>query len=128
MQKQSNELKESLTKNILDPMDEKPTPMIEENEKMKQKICNLEKEIEYFKTEKNTNNIVLYGLEESEKSTLELLNIVKETFKRNLNLSVEENEVNRIYRLGKNRIENKNTPVLLSFIYKQVEKTPNYVK
>lgn len=116
MQKQSNELKESLTKNIMDRMEEKLIPMIEENEKMKQKVFNLEKEIEYLKKEKKNNNIVLYGLEESEKSTLELLQIVKETFKRDLNLSVEENEVNRIYRLGKNRIENKNRPVLLSFI------------
>lgn len=115
MQKQSNELKQSLTKNIMERMDEKLTPMIEENEKMKQKICNLENEIEYLKKEKRTNNIVIYGLVESEKTTFELIHIVKETFKRDLNLSVEENEVNRVYRLGKNRVENKPRPVLLSF-------------
>uniref|UniRef100_A0A2A4J1F3 Endonuclease-reverse transcriptase n=1 Tax=Heliothis virescens TaxID=7102 RepID=A0A2A4J1F3_HELVI len=115
MQKQSNELKESLTKNIMDQMNEKLTPMIEENEKMKEKIYNLEKEIEYLKKEKKTNNIVIYGLEESEKTTFELIQTVKETFKRDLNLSMEENEVNRVYRLGKNRVENKHRPVLLSF-------------
>lgn len=115
MEKQTNDLKESLTKNIMDRIDEKLTPMVEENEKLKQKICNLENEIEYLKKEKKSNNIVLYGLEEREKSILELFQTVKEIFKRDLNLSVEENELNRLYRLGKNKAENKHRPVLLSF-------------
>ncbi|GBP15296.1 hypothetical protein EVAR_92288_1 [Eumeta japonica] len=116
MKKQTNDLKESITRNIMDRIDEKLTPMIEENEKLKQKIGNLENEIEYLKKEKKTNNIVIYGLEEREKSILELFQSVKEIFKRDLNLSVEENEVNRLYRLGKNKAENKQRPVLLSFI------------
>ncbi|GBP07185.1 hypothetical protein EVAR_92087_1 [Eumeta japonica] len=101
MEKQTNDLKESITRNIMDRIDEKLTPMIEENEKLKQKIGNLENEIEYLKKEKKTNNIVIYDLEEREKSILELFQSVKEIFKRDLNLSVEENEVNRLYRLGK---------------------------
>lgn len=116
MQKQTNDLKESLTKNIMDRIDEKLTPMIKENEKLKQKICNLENEIEYLKKEKKSNNIVIYGLEENEKSILELFETVKEIFKRDLNLSVEKNEVDRLYRLGKNKVENKYRPVLVSFI------------
>ncbi|GBP69809.1 hypothetical protein EVAR_51972_1 [Eumeta japonica] len=116
MEKQTNDLKESITRNIMNRIDEKLTPMIEENEKLKQKIGNLENEIEYLKKEKKTNNIVIYGLKEREKSILELFQSVKEIFKRDLNLSVEENEVNRLYRLGKNKSENKQRPVLLSFI------------
>ncbi|GBP56023.1 hypothetical protein EVAR_97444_1 [Eumeta japonica] len=116
MEKQTNDLKESITRNIMDRIDEKLTPMIEENEKLKQKIGNLENEIEYLKKQKKTNNIVIYGLEEREKYILELFQSVKEIFKRDLNLSVEENEVNRLYRLGKNKAENKQRPVLLSFI------------
>ena len=47
MQIQTNELKESITNNIFDRIDEKLTPMIEENEKLKQKICSFENEVEY---------------------------------------------------------------------------------
>nr|XP_021189846.1 uncharacterized protein LOC110375883 [Helicoverpa armigera] len=115
MQKLSIDLKESLTKSIMDRMDEKLTPIIKENEELKKKICNLESEIEYFRKEKKSNNVVIYGLEEREKSSLELFRIVTEIFKRDLNLPVEENEVNRLYRLGKNKVENKHRPVLLSF-------------
>ncbi|XP_022823945.1 uncharacterized protein LOC111354630 [Spodoptera litura] len=69
---------------------------------------------ECLKKEKRSNNIVIYGLEESEKSTSELFQNVKDIFKRDLDLSVEQNEMNRLYRLGK-RNENKHRPVLFSF-------------
>lgn len=115
MEKQTNDLKESLTENIMDRIDKKLTPMIEENEKLKQKVSSLENEIEYLKKEKKSNNLIIYGLEESEKSILELFQTVKEIFKRDLKLSVEGSEVNRLYRIGKNKVGNKHRPVLLSF-------------
>ena len=115
MQIQTNELKESITNNILDRIDEKLTPLIEENEKLKQKICSLENEVEYLKKEKKSNNIVIYELEESEKSIPELLQNLKGIFKQDLNVTVEENEVNRLYRLGGTKVDNKHRPVLLSF-------------
>ncbi|GBP14745.1 hypothetical protein EVAR_9646_1 [Eumeta japonica] len=116
MEKQTNDLKESITKNIMDRIDEKLNPMMEENKILKQKICDLGNEIEYLKKEKKSNNIIIYGLEESEKSISELFQTVKEIFKRDLNLCVEESEMNRLYRLGKkNKVENKHRPVLFSF-------------
>lgn len=116
MQKQNAELTESLTETIMDRMDEKLSPIIEENEKLKQKVSNLEKEVEYLKREKKSNNITIFGLEESEMSTSELFQSVKENLKEDLNMTIEENEVNKIYRLGKNKVENKPRPVLCSFI------------
>lgn len=116
MQKQTIELRESITNTIMDRMEEKLCPIIAENEKLKQKICNLEKEVEYLKREKKSNNIVIFGLDESEKSTSELFQNVKKIFKGDLNITLEENEVNKLYRLGKNKVMNKPRPVLCSFI------------
>lgn len=48
-------------------MEEKLTSMIEENKKFKQKICNLETEIEYLRKEKKSNNIIIYGLKRAKK-------------------------------------------------------------
>lgn len=116
MQRQTTELTESLTKNIMERMDEKLNPIIEENEKLKQKIGNLEKEIELMKKDKKSNNIIVFGLEENEKSTSELFQSVKETLRGDLNMNIQENEVNKLYRLGKNKVNNKPRPVLCSFV------------
>ncbi|XP_028036131.1 uncharacterized protein LOC114247371 [Bombyx mandarina] len=115
MQKQTAELTESLTKNLMDRMDEKLTPIIEENEQLKQKLSDLEKEMEYLKREKKSNNIIIFGLEKRENSTLELFNNVKMTFKEALDINVEQSEINKLYRLGKNIVQNKSRPVLCSF-------------
>lgn len=115
MRKQTTELTESLTKNIMEEIDRKLTPIIEENEKQKQKISNLEKEIEYLKRENRNNNIIIFGLEENEKSTCELFQNVKENFVRDLNITIEENGINKLYRLGKKNLGNKPRPVLCSF-------------
>ncbi|GBP18001.1 hypothetical protein EVAR_16946_1 [Eumeta japonica] len=120
MEKKTNDLKESITKNIMDRIDEKLNPMMEENEILKQKNCDLGKEIEYLKKEKKSNNIIIYGLEESEKSISELFQTVKEIFKRDLNLCVEESEMNRLYRLGKKKIRLR-TNIDLCYFHSQMD-------
>ncbi|XP_022835700.1 uncharacterized protein LOC111363135 [Spodoptera litura] len=116
MQKQTAELTESITKNLMDRMDEKLTPIIEENQQLKQKIKDLEKELEYLKKEKKDNNIIIFGLEEGEISRTDLFEGVKATLKEDLNINMEQFEVNKLYRLGKKKVQNKPRPVLCSFI------------
>ncbi|CAG4959719.1 unnamed protein product [Colias eurytheme] len=116
MQRQTAELTESLTKNLLDRMDEKLTPIIEENEQLKQKVSNLEKEMENLKRENKSNNIIIFGLKEGENSTSELFKNIKTAFKEDLNISLEQSEVNKLFRLGKNIVQNKPRPVLCSFL------------
>ncbi|XP_037295310.1 uncharacterized protein LOC119189515 [Manduca sexta] len=116
MQKQTVELTESLTKNLMDRMDEKLNPIIEENEQLKQKVCDLEKEVKYLKREKKGNNIIIFGLEEGENSISELFKSVKIILKEDLNINMEQFEINNLYRLGKNKVQNKPRLVLCSFI------------
>ncbi|XP_050680147.1 uncharacterized protein LOC126976047 [Leptidea sinapis] len=76
----------------------------------------LEKETEFLKRAEKKNNTIVFGLEEKETSTYELLQKLKENLKHDLNINIEDYEVNKIYRLGtKNRDYNKPRPVLCSF-------------
>ncbi|XP_073943284.1 uncharacterized protein [Choristoneura fumiferana] len=117
MQHQNEELTESIINNIMVRMDEKLIPIIEENKSLKLKVENQEKELEFWKRERRNNNIVIFGMEETEKSTLEVINNIKETFKSDINIEIEENGINNIYRIGnKNREGNKPRPILCSFV------------
>lgn len=98
-------------------MDEKLIPIVEENRNLKIKVEKLEREIEYFKRVERNNNIIVFGLEEKEKSSYELIKKLKENFNQDLNINIEEYEVNKIHRLGnKKRESSKPRPVLCLFI------------
>lgn len=117
MQSQNAKLRISITNSIMEKMDDKLTPIIEENKKLITKVEKLEKEIDYLKRAERDNNIIVFGLEESEKSSYELIQKPKETFNQDLNIKLEEYKINKIYRLGNRKGEcNKPRPVLCSFI------------
>lgn len=115
MQTQNAELKDSITNSIMEKIDDKLIPIMEENKNLKTKAEKLEKEIEYLKRAEKTN-IIVFGLEENEKSSYELIQKLKETFNQDLNIKMEEYDINKIYRLGnRKRDSNKPRPVLCSF-------------
>lgn len=89
----TNHLKESLTKNIIDQM----RLLCWKKRKIETRIGNLESEIEYLKKRK------ICGLVEKAQSSLELFQTVEEI----LNLSLEENEVNRLHSTGKYKVRYK---------------------
>lgn len=117
MQNQTAELKDSITTCIMDKMEEKLSPLMEENKKLKSKIEKLENEIEFLKRKEKDNNIIVFGLEEKETTSSELLQNLKITLKQEINIDTEDYEINKLYRLGhKNRESNKPRPILCSFI------------
>ncbi|XP_022819894.1 uncharacterized protein LOC111353298 [Spodoptera litura] len=140
IQSQTTELKQSITKSIMDKIDDKLIPLVEENKNLKIRVEKLEKEIEVMKRveKKNNiikeNNIVVFGLEEKETSTLELLQEFKKHLNQDLNIKIENYEINKIHRLGaKNREINKPRPVLCSFVnnwrkYEIIKNKKNLIK
>ncbi|CAH2086883.1 unnamed protein product [Euphydryas editha] len=63
------------------------------------------------------NNIILYGIKESEKSPANLMEIVIKKIKEELNITVEGRDINSLYRIGKNATKNeKGSPILLSLV------------
>ncbi|VVD03389.1 unnamed protein product [Leptidea sinapis] len=73
MQKQTTELTDSITKTIMERMDESLQPIIAENKILKIKLENLEKDIETLKRGNKQNNLIISGLKEGEKSTQDLI-------------------------------------------------------
>lgn len=105
----------SISNTIMDRIDEKLKPVLEENKKLIFKVENLEKKIEFLERDKKGNNIIIYGLKEGEKSTRELIENAKNKFQKELNLVLEDYDINKIYRIGKPNKGDKPRPVLLSF-------------
>ncbi|CAH2102768.1 unnamed protein product [Euphydryas editha] len=100
----------------MERIDEKLEPVLEENRILKLRIEKLESKIEYLERNKRSNNIIIYGLKEDEKSTTELLKITRQKFYEELGITIEEFEVNQIHRIGNTRNKEKPRPTLLSFI------------
>lgn len=113
---QTRSITESITNTIMERMDEKLQPILTENKNLKIKVTKLEEEVEHLKKEKKNNNIVLFGLEEGEKSFTQLLDKIKMSFKADLHINIEEWEVNKMYRLGKINKHDKPRPILLSLV------------
>uniref|UniRef100_A0A2A4K1M2 Endonuclease-reverse transcriptase n=1 Tax=Heliothis virescens TaxID=7102 RepID=A0A2A4K1M2_HELVI len=116
MLNQTKELKESITNNILEILDEKLQPVITENKILKTKVENLEREIETLKREKKQNNLIMFGVNEDERSTQDLIQNIINIFKTDLDMQFQEHEINKIYRLGKAKSSGKPRPILLSFV------------
>lgn len=114
MQKQTTELTNTLTTELMNKMEEKLQPVLEENKILKLKVENLEKKVEYLERDKKNNNLIIHGLKEEEKSTPDLLKMVKQCFSEELNITLEEYEVNKIYRIGNTNKDGKPKPTLLS--------------
>ncbi|KAK9871623.1 hypothetical protein WA026_013004 [Henosepilachna vigintioctopunctata] len=111
MQNQTAELKDSITKSIMDSMDEKLIPIVEEKKELKIRVDTLEKEIESLKRAGRSNNIVVFGIEEKEKSTIELLRELKEYIKQDLNIDIVKNEQLRNGRRKPKPLEENNNKV-----------------
>ncbi|XP_052739952.1 uncharacterized protein LOC128198449 [Bicyclus anynana] len=112
MQNQTTELSNI----ILEKMDEKLKPVLEENKILKLKVENLERKVELLERDRKNNNIIIHGLPEKEQSIVDLINNIKECFSYELNINIENNEINKIYRIGKKNNNEKPRPTLLSLV------------
>ncbi|CAG9784653.1 unnamed protein product [Diatraea saccharalis] len=108
---------ETQSNTIMAKIDEKLIPLVEENRNLRTKVEKLENELEYLKRGQRENNIIIFGLEEIETSKLDLIQKLKEHFKEDLEINLENFEVNKIHRLGHKKPEdNKSRPILCSFV------------
>lgn len=102
------------TTEIISQMDEKLVPfkreieeLRSENQKLKDKITGMEK-IKRF------NNIIIFGIKESEQSPTELMESTKEKIKNDLKISLDDRDINTIHRVGKKDSKHeKDRPILI---------------
>lgn len=105
------------TKEIVAQLDEKLVPLTREIQELRLENETLKEKIYYLEKHKRVNNIILYGLHESENSIKTLIQLVKKKFKDDLNILVEDRDINTIYRIGKrDKQKEKGRPILISFV------------
>lgn len=123
MNKKINEIKEefaiqtnNLTTNIVITIEEKLKPLIDENKKLKKEIEVLHNKVHSMEKEVRKNNVILHGIEETEKNNLELLQVVLTTLNEVAKDGGLENfdkwEISEVRRLGKKE-DKKRRPILL---------------
>ncbi|PZC74970.1 hypothetical protein B5X24_HaOG206872 [Helicoverpa armigera] len=77
LKKQTAELKISISNAMMDKIDDKIKPVLDDNEELKTRIEELEKEIDFLKRENNQNNMIIFGLKEQAENTSRLIQEVK---------------------------------------------------
>lgn len=102
----------SVTKNVMEALDEKMKLIMKENSILKAKITELETEVKFLKDEKRKNNLVFFGIEEIGKTECELVDCIKDLIVDS-GTQLDSNEISKIYRIGK-QVNNKNRPVVVT--------------
>lgn len=108
---------DNINKTISDKIDEKLLPIIQENETLKSEITNLNSKVKGLELEARKNNVIIYGVEEKEKDSKELMEMVMSTLNnayKNLNLvEWDKWEINNLNRVGR-KIEGKPRPIKIT--------------
>lgn len=134
LEKQTATITQNISDALMLSIEEKIQPIIEENKLLKSEVDILNKKIKYLDNMNKKNNIILHGVKEKENSYEGLLNIIKDIL-LTLNVKIENNEINKYYRLGKKQEGNKDRPILICFtsyhkkveILKNKRKTPQKI-
>lgn len=102
----------------IDSLKERNNKLEIENSEIKNKLVALERKIKKY-------NLVIYGLEDREKQTLE--NVIK-LFQEKLNVKCRKEEIRDVYKIGKE--ENKPRPIIVEFVtnYLKIEILKNTKK
>lgn len=115
---QTELLAESFKKSILQTLDEKLIPVLEENRKLKQEVSNLQTRLQYLERDARKNNIILHGVAEDENNDTELKDNVIESLNK-ISQKVEgmqdwdKWEISNLRRLGKKNTDKKR-PILIT--------------
>lgn len=107
---QTEVITHSVTKSVMEALDEKMKSIMEENTKLKEKVSELEFKLKREEIEKRKNNLVFFGINENIKFEKELVDLIKETIVE-MGVHMDSQEISKVYRIGR-KTENKNRPVV----------------
>lgn len=112
---QTKIITENITAAVLQKVDEKLQPIIEENEKLKCEVEKLNKKIQNLEINSKRNNVILHGLPETEDENHDNLNTLVLSTLKGIDVDIEKEEIDRLQRLGKKGDKtNKIRPILLA--------------
>lgn len=116
---QTTILTTTITKNVMEALDDEMKILFEENNNLKNKVNNLEQKISFLEKEKRRNNLVLFGIEEKGKTEIELVNHIKEII-RKAGIQLDSTEISHPKNWDTNRKEQADN----NFSNNNLEKTP----
>lgn len=102
----------TVTKNLMEALDEKLKSVIEENNNLKIKVATLEQKLNRVDIDKRRNNLVFFGIEEKGKREDELVDYITDIIIKS-GTNFTRQEINNLYRIG--APSNKNRPLVVSF-------------
>lgn len=112
MTAQTIEITDLVTRSVMKTLEEKLIEILEENKHLKSKVNILEKKVEFLEEEKRKNNLILFGVKESEWNG-SLIEDIKIIIEKETNINIQPHEINKAYRIG---IKGKYArPLLVSF-------------
>lgn len=112
LDKQAEIITLSVTKNVMEAIDDKIKTISEENKVLKNKVSELENKLQIYEREKRKSNLIFFGVDERGKSEHELVDYIKEIIE-DMGVHMNSQEICNIYRIGK-PAENKNRPVVIT--------------
>lgn len=111
-EKQTIAITNSVSKNVMQMIDEKIKPILEENKQLKVEIQTLNKKINNLDNMYRKNNIIIHGIKETENNYTDLFKIMSEIFSK-LEIRVESYDINKMHRIGRKNT-GKIRPILVS--------------
>ncbi|CAG4938560.1 unnamed protein product [Colias eurytheme] len=112
LEKQAELITLSVTKNVMEVIDQKMKTIIEENNNLKTKISELEQKLKLAEKDKRKSNLVFFGIEEKGKSEKELVEEIGKIIE-DMGVQICISEICNVYRIG-HQIKNKNRPVVVT--------------
>lgn len=111
-------LMEKHTETIIDRLNKlelEIKPLKEDNKILKEKVEILENKLKSYENKDKRSNLIFYGIPENKDTEIELITKIINIIKKDLDITLEDNEVATCYRLGR-YVPNKNRPVLIKFL------------
>ncbi|GBP28948.1 hypothetical protein EVAR_83847_1 [Eumeta japonica] len=102
LDQQTIQITENITKTVLKVVDEKIQPIIAENERLTREVEKLNKQLQNLDVNARKNNIILHGIPEPSTEKYEDLNALVIKTITDLDVPLENSEINKVQRLGKN--------------------------
>lgn len=111
--KSGERVTETVTQNINSILEEKFKIWDEKFENLKEKLENQEKRIYFLEKQARKNNIVFFGIEETESSYQMLENIVTKFVKEYFSLNLDHRDIQEVKRIGKKG--ERSRPIIATF-------------
>ncbi|XP_047532979.1 uncharacterized protein LOC125068047 [Vanessa atalanta] len=104
---------ETVTQNINSILEEKFKSWDEKYEHLKEKLVNQEKRIYFLEKQARKNNVVFFGIEETETSYQILENIITNFVKKYFSLDLDHRDIQEVKRIGKK--SERPRPIIVTF-------------